>query len=596
MVDINNLITDNLEVWSSAIQQKKTTGRGSSKKISLVGIDNLRDLIIELALQGKLIKQDENDTPASHLIDEIKVKREELTKKKLIKRQSAKVNYELSEKPYAIPSSWEWSSIGELCEITPKNELEDNIEASFIPMPMISTSYSGEHDQEVKKWGEIKKGFTHFADGDIALAKITPCFENSKAAIFKGLKNGVGSGTTELHVARPLIEKVNARYLLLFLKSPRFLSAGESKMTGSAGQKRVPKDFFTTYSLPLAPVEEQSRIVAKVDELMVLCDQLEQQTEASIDAHKLLVEELLSTLTNSENAQEFEQNWARIAEHFDVLFTTEDSIEQLKQTVLQLALMGKLVRQDSAHLPAGDTIYRLKEKKENLINEKVIKRAKALLPVSEDEKYFELPQGWAWVQIGELGNATESSIVDGPFGSSISTKTDYVESGIPVTRMSNISPFKYKKEDLKFVTPAKFSELTRHNILSRDVLLGKVGSIGNAVLYPEDMPEGLIATTGVARFRVGEAISPELMCYFLNALGPKLRSIASQAVQPFLNMKTINSCLIGLPPLEEQVQIVEMLDQLMSLCNEMKTLINIAGKTQVNISKAIVETALDSHY
>mgnify|MGYP000055943909 CR=1 FL=1 len=593
MTDINRLITDNIDVWSSAIELRKTTGRGSNNKIRLKGIDNLRNLIIELALQGRLVQQNSSDFPAMLLINEAKQTRAELLKKKLIKKQSAKVNYEQLEKPYNIPSGWCWSSIGELCEITPKNDLSDEIDVSFIPMPLVSTSYTGEHGQEIRKWGEVKKGFTHFADGDIALAKITPCFENSKAAIFSGLKNGVGSGTTELHVARPLLSKINPRYLLLFLKSPIFLTVGESKMTGSAGQKRVPKDFFTTFSLPLAPAEEQGRIVSKVDELMALCDQLEQQTKAGIDAHRLLVEELLLTLTNSKNAQEFEQNWGRIAKHFDLLFTTEHSIEQLKQTILQLAVMGRLVSQDSTHTPAKENLIKLKRQKEKLIQEKAIKKPKALSPFSDDEKHFELPRGWIWAQIGELGNASESSIVDGPFGSSISTKTDYIESGVPVTRMSNISPFKYKKEDLKFVTPSKFSELRRHNILSKDVLLGKVGSIGNAVVYPDDMPEGLIATTGVARFRVGEVITSELMCYFLNALGPKLRSIASQAVQPFLNMKTINSCLIGLPPLEEQIQIVEKLDQLMSLCNHLKRLLLQANETQANLSEAIIDNALN---
>ena len=152
--------------------------------------------------------------------------------------------------------------------------MNDELDVGFVPMPLISKSYDGRHEQEVRKWGEIKKGYTHFANGDIALAKITPCFENSKAAVFTGLRNGFGAGTTELHVARPINNMANRLFILLYLKSPMFLEVGKTKMTGSAGQKRIPNDFFSGNPLPFPPLEEQHRIVTKVDELITLCDQL----------------------------------------------------------------------------------------------------------------------------------------------------------------------------------------------------------------------------------------------------------------------------------------------------------------------------------
>ena len=592
MSDINKLITGNLEIWCSAIQNKKTTGRGSSKKIKLVGIDNLRDLIIELALQGKLIKQDANDTPASHLIDEIKVKRAELTKKKLIKRQSTKVNYELLEKPYAIPSNWEWSSIGELCEITPKNELSDDVEASFIPMPMISTSYSGEHDQEVKKWGEIKKGFTHFADGDIALAKITPCFENSKAAIFKGLKNGVGSGTTELHVARPLVEKVNARYLLLFLKSPLFLSVGESKMTGSAGQKRVPKDFFTTYSLPLAPVEEQSRIVSKVDELMVLCDQLEQQTEASIDAHKLLVEELLSTLflpaegSNSESAQAFEQNWARIAEHFDLLFTTEHSIEQLKQTTLQLAVMGKLVPQNTEHVPASVLIKEVTETKQRLIKEKLVKKQSFKTNFAKEKHSAPLPLNWEWSSISELAEINPRNAAKG----------DSLASFIPMPLISK----SYKGEHGQETRAWNEIKKGYTHFSDGDLALAKITPCfenSKAAVF-SNLENGVGAGTTelhVARF-LDARINPLYALLFIKTplfLETGKRHMTGSAGQKRVPKDFFATYPMPLPPAEEQALIVEKVDSLMSMCEQMKDFLSAATKLKVDLSEAIVASALN---
>ena len=130
------------------------------------------------------------------------------------------------EKPFDLPEGWCWTRLGAIAEINPRNEAEDNMMTSFIPMPLISTSHVGQHGQEIKKWGEIKKGYTHFADGDIGVAKITPCFENSKAVVFSALKNGIGAGTTELHIARPFGATLVPRYILLFLKAPMFSAFG----------------------------------------------------------------------------------------------------------------------------------------------------------------------------------------------------------------------------------------------------------------------------------------------------------------------------------------------------------------------------------
>lgn len=154
--------------------------------------------------------------------------------------------------------------------------------------------------------------------------------------------------------------------------------------------------------IPIPPLEEQEYIADKVDELMALCDQLEQQTEASIEAHQVLVTTLLDTLTNSADADELMQNWARISEHFDTLFTTEESIDQLKQTILQLAVMGKLVPQDPSDEPAAELLKRIAEEKAQLVKEKKIKKQKALPPIAEDEKPFELPSGWEWCRLDDI--------------------------------------------------------------------------------------------------------------------------------------------------------------------------------------------------
>lgn len=287
------LITEHLDLWTGAVTQKSTRGRGSNGKIELTGIKKLRELILELAVNGKLIEQNVSDEPASLLLQKICNIRKNLIDQKKIKSTKPLPPVSSDESPNALPSGWAWTRLGSLAEISPRNSTDDYTEASFVPMPLITTSYHGEHDSEIRPWSEIKKGYTHFADGDIGLAKITPCFENSKAAIFRNLSNGVGAGTTELHIARPLTQDINPYFILLFLKSPRFLSEGERVMTGSAGQKRVPKSYFASTPLPLPPKEEQLRIVQKVDELMALCGQLKERLNQACETRCQLAQTIV---------------------------------------------------------------------------------------------------------------------------------------------------------------------------------------------------------------------------------------------------------------------------------------------------------------
>ena len=156
-------------------------------------------------------------------------------------------------------------------------------------------------------------------------------------------------------------------YLYYFLKrSAKIIDSSASGTTF----KEVSGAVVSQIKTPLPPLAEQKRIVSKVDELMALCDQLESQTEASIEAHQLLVKTLLETLTNAKDADELNDSWQRISEHFDVLFTTEDSIDQLKQTILQLAVMGKLVKQDPNDEPASILLDRIRAEREKLSTQK----------------------------------------------------------------------------------------------------------------------------------------------------------------------------------------------------------------------------------
>ncbi|WP_204165076.1 restriction endonuclease subunit S [Shewanella algidipiscicola] len=611
-ITAEQLITENLDIWTTAIKQKSASGRGSSKKFSLHGIKKLRELILELAVRGKLVPQDENDEPASILLERIAAEKAQLVKDKKIKKPKALPEISEDEKPFELPKGWEWTRLTELAEIGPRNsELNDDSEASFVPMPLITTSYKGSHGSETRTWKEIKKGYTHFADGDIALAKITPCFENSKAAVFSGLINGVGTGTTELHVARPIPDTLNPLFILLYLKAPMFLKVGETKMTGSAGQKRVPKDFFANNPLPFAPLEEQYRIVAKVDELMSLCDALEAQTEASKSAHQTLVETLLGALllpsadANSpelaespecsvENGSEpsfdnsperhFIESWQRVAEHFDTLFTTSASIDTLKQTILQLAVMGKLVEQNSNDEPAAKLLERIAIEKMGLWQQNIISKPKPNTAISTSETSFHKPLGWEWVRLEQLFNI----IVDCPHSTA-----KFQDSGLLCLDTNSFKQGKLHTSKFRFVSQETFDKRNARLVpLPRDIVFAREGSVGESVV----IPDGIECCLGqrVMLFRPSVQLEPEFLRLTISSKGAleKLLSIHKGIGAKHVNVRDMRAYLVCVPPKEEQRRIVTKVDELITLCDQLKARLSDAQTTQLHLTDAIVEQAV----
>ena len=179
----------------------------------------------------------------------------------------------LTDVPFEIPESWEWVKLGDVVEINPKNKLDDNLEVSFIPMNLIEAGYSNRHKQESRFWKDVKKGFTHFAENDVALAKISPCFENRKSAIMKNLKNGYGAGTTELFVFRSSNVMLPS-YLLWIIKSDDFIQAGTGNFSGVVGQQRLSREIVENYHIALPPLAEQKRIVNKIEEIFASSDEI----------------------------------------------------------------------------------------------------------------------------------------------------------------------------------------------------------------------------------------------------------------------------------------------------------------------------------
>ena len=246
--------------------------------------EQLKKSILQWAIQGKLVPQDPADEPASVLLERIRAEKAKLVKAGKIKKDKNESvifrrdnsHYEKlngnercidDEIPFEIPDSWEWCRCGGLFQINPRNTMPDATLAGFMPMPLLQEGFQNSHTFEMRKWSEIKNGFTHFQDGDIVIAKITPCFQNRKSAIISGLPNKCGAGTTELHVLRDVSGLLFMPFFLWIFKTHLFIEDGKKHFSGTAGQQRIGKDFVSSYLIPLPPLAEQKRIVDAIEHL-----------------------------------------------------------------------------------------------------------------------------------------------------------------------------------------------------------------------------------------------------------------------------------------------------------------------------------------
>ena len=543
----------------------------------------MRKLILQLAVQGKLVDQDSNDEPASELLKRIKAEKEKLIAGGKIKKQKPLPSVTEDEIPYELPQGWEWVRLGELGETNPRINVDnDEMDVSFIPMKMISKKYGERHSSERKKWAEVKKGFTYFMDNDVGLAKITPCFENGKSTVFKGLLNGVGAGTTELHIFRQDPKLILPEYVLIFFKYPKFLNDAKEKMTGTAGQKRVPQDFVRLVPFPLPSISEQKRIVAKVDQLMQLCDQLDACQEKTSTKHTSLNDAALEKLLSAKTIDEFANHWQFICNNFDLIYNDPAHVNKLRRAILQLAVQGKLAPQNPNDEPASELLKRIKAEKEKLIAEGKIKKQKPLPGISEDENPFEIPEEWEWARLQTL----VSLLGDGLHGTpnyTPGTKYYFVNG-------NNLNNGKIEiKPSTKTVSYEEMHKYKK-DLSSNAVLVSINGTLGNVAFYNG---EKIILGKSACYFNLSEYVSkhfikivlesPDFMSYALrNATGSTIKN---------LSLKAMNGLPVPLPPFVEQHRIVAKVDQLMHLCDELETRLNQSKKDSEMLMQAVLHEA-----
>lgn len=589
---IENLITDHLDLWSAAVRPKSSAGRGSNSKLELTGIKKLRELILELAVRGKLVPQDPNDEPASVLLERIAVEKARLVKEKKIKKEKPLSAISEDEKPFELPKGWEWCRFEDIVDIqsgiTKGRKLTNRV-LTTVPYLSVANVQRGYVDvtgiksvelpvDEVEKYQVLT--------GDLLITEGGDWDKVGRTAIWADEMPYVAH-QNHVFKARKFLQEQDESWLEMFLNGPsaRDYFAGSSKQTTNLAS--INKTQLRGCLIAIPPKNEKSCIVAKVDELMTLCDQLELRSESQLAAHQTLVETLLATLTDSCDADELAQNWARLSTHFDSLFTTEASIDALKQTILQLAVMGKLVPQDPSDEPASALLERIAAEKARLVKEKKIKKEKPLPEISENEKPFELPQGWVWCRFSNLS----TEVATGPFGSMISA-SEYISDGIPLINPSHMVNGKIIEDKEITVSMSKANQLDGYRIKSGDVVMARRGEMGRCALVTERENNWLCGTGSfVLKFSAEVNRQYILLMFQSKWVRGYLSGSSVGSTMVNLNHGILNKLPIMLPPPQEQSRVILIVDRLMALCDQLKSHLQTSQQTQLKLVDSLVEQA-----
>jgi len=585
-----DVIIDNIDVWTSAQTPKISGGRGRSKKgtQTAYGIKKSRALILELAVLGKLVPQNPNDESASELLKKIADERNDFIKKGRIKKQKPITPLSEIEKEIVLPRGWAVEKFGNLAIIErggsprPINSYLTNDPNGLNWIKIGDTDIGGKYihstAEKIIEEGLSKTRMVY--PGDFLL---TNSMSFGRPYITK-IKGCIHDGWLRISPAT-LVDK---DYLYWLLSSPYVVNAFKDSVSGAVVQN-LNSDKVREVAILIPPINEQHRIVSKVDELMALCDQLEQEQTDNNAAHQTLVETLLGTLTESVDNKELQENWSRIENHFDTLFTTEHSIDQLKQTILQLAVMGKLVPQDPNDEPARVLLEKITNEKKLLIKEKQIKKQKPLTPITEDEKLFELPSGWEFSRIGDASLFSE-------YGVSAKTYDDI--GGIPVLKMGDIQQGRVLLGRQKEAS-TDFDGISELMLKHGDVLYNRTNSaelVGKTGRF-DGADDKYSFASYLIRIRCSENnVTSKYLNTFMNSslfrktqIEPHLKQQCGQAN---VNGTVMKGMIVGIPPLAEQNRIVVKVDELMALCDNLKVKINEVQTTQTHLTDAIVEEAV----
>ena len=464
----------------------------------------IRCNVLKLAFSGQLSQHEVEDGAIDDLLKRVNPNRE-------IKQSEAG--------PYEIPENWAWVKLEDLYEINPKVEAADDTDAAFIPMERISAGFSDSFTFEVQKWSAASKNHTRFADGDVAFAKISPCFENRKSFIATGLPNGIGGGTTELIILRQ--KEMLPRFTYYVTLDQRFIHEGVASYKGTVGQQRVKSDVIKNYMVAVPPKEEQQRIIEKIESIFSALDTID-------------------TLQSQ----------------------YQDNLATLKSKIIDAGIQGKLTEQ----LPEDGTAEKLYQQiqQEKLALEKAgkIKKAKPLPPISEEEKPFDIPENWKWVRFSDL----MLTISTGPFGSMLH-KSDYVNNGIPLVNPMNIVDGKIIPSEKMMVSEESRLRLASYVLHEGMIVMGRRGEMGRCAIVNKS-EDGWLCGTGSFFMEPSNCILVQYVIVLLSTIYAKTY-LGGQSIgmtMSNLNHTILTKMPVPLPPLAQQKRIVAKLEEPLPLC------------------------------
>lgn len=523
------------------------------------GISKLRELILELAVCGLLVPQDPNDESVHEILKINDNTRAEVAKNDhRADHESQKI---ISDNDFwSIPTSWQWRGLADLTlfiDYRGKTPNKINQGVKLITAKNVKRGIINTEPEEFISELEFKTWMTRGLPkaNDILFTTEAPMGNAAKVTFSESF--ALAQRVICLHPYHAIYPD----FLVLQLLSSQFQNVLDKSSTGMTA-KGIKAAKLKRLPIAIPPYNEQSRIVAKVDELMTLCDQLDRRQNHSNTAHQRLLQTLLETLTQAVDNEAFQKIWSQISANFDTLFITEDSIDQLKQVILQLAVMGKLVAQDLNDEPASELLAKIRDWQKEAVQQKQIRLPrKPLNLIDNSETFYKLPKGWVWTRLGEIiyiqsgDGLTAAMMENGQF---------------PVFGGNGINGFH-----------------NAYNVDEKTIVIGRVGYYcGSIHLTPSHA--WVTDNAFITKF-CPNAIFRDFL--FILLQGTNLKENENATAQPVISGSKIYPLVIGFPPLAEQHRIVAKVNELMSICDLLKSRISKSQKIQENLATAIVEKA-----
>jgi type I restriction enzyme S subunit len=581
-VSARELITEHLDLWTGAVKKKSSSGRGSNSKVELIGIKKLREFILELAFRGKLTKQQLGDEPAQAFLERADSKSRTIVKKNSRKKQLA--NPTNDNQPFVIPSTWSWAKLGDIGLVASSRRVrqqdwQDHGVPFYRAREIVKLSQHGRVDNELfiseNLFSQLAQNGQIPEENDLMLTGVGTIgvpyivkqddrfyFKDASVLVFKNISG------------------ISPQFLYYFCHS-RFWkkSIHEDSMGTTVHTLTIIR--ANLVPIPIPPIEEQYRIVQKIDELMDLCDRLEQQTSDQLEAHETLVDTLLGTLSQSDNATELADNWARLAAHFDTLFSTEHSIDKLKQTILQLAVMGRLVEQDVRDEPVSKLLEELVQKKTRLVSSGEVRNPKKLPAVDAQEVPFAIPNSWGVIRWNDVTDWMTYGFT---------RPMPHVEDGPRIFTAKNVKDGYIDSTDCHKTTEASFENLNPKDMPERgDILLTKDGSIGRAAIVEEKDRFCINQSVAVLWLR---SCNLDKRYLLLAIRSPWCQQMiwdaAAGAAIKHLSITNFVKFPLPVPPYNEQHRIVQKVDELIALCERLKERLTEASETRCLFAETIL--------